>query len=84
MVFRKSAAASNTTIIALKNNFLAGDTVLYLKEQNVKTSYFLKLGGCGNVESGDLFMIDKAYNYESFSKCFLLTMNLNSSHRLMN
>lgn len=66
--FVKSADAGNATVIALKNNFLAGDTVLYLKETKCKNIIlFGSCGGCGNVASGDMLMIDKAYNYESFS-----------------
>lgn len=67
--FLKTASLKNATIIALKNNFLAGDTVLYLKNSNCKKIIlFGSCGGCGDIESGDLVMIDKAYNYESFSK----------------
>ena len=67
--FVKSADAGSATVIALKNNFLAGDTVLYLKETKCENIIlFGSCGGCGNVESGDLLMIEKAYNYESFSK----------------
>lgn len=67
--FVKTASAGNTTVIGLKNNFLAGDAVLYLKESNCKNIFlFGSCGGCGDVESGDLLIIDKAFNLESFSK----------------
>ncbi|MDR1695490.1 MAG: hypothetical protein LBR69_02505 [Endomicrobium sp.] len=66
--FVKTANAKNATVIALKNNFLAGDTVLYLKETKCKKIFlFGSCGGCGDVESGDLLIIGKAYNLESFS-----------------
>ncbi|MCL2390010.1 MAG: hypothetical protein FWD54_02710 [Endomicrobia bacterium] len=66
--FVKTANAKNATVIALKNNFLAGDTVLYLRETKCKKILlFGSCGGCGDVESGDLVIIDKAYNLESFS-----------------
>ena len=35
-LFVKSANTDNATIIALKNNFLAGDAVLFLKNTNCK------------------------------------------------
>ncbi|MCL2143915.1 MAG: hypothetical protein FWH43_00245 [Endomicrobia bacterium] len=67
--FVKTADAANATIIALKNNFLAGDAVLYLKKTACKNIFlFGGCGGCGDIESGDLLIIDKAYNFESFSK----------------
>lgn len=67
--FIKTANFGDATIIALKNNFLAGDAVLYLKESKCKNIFlFGSCGGCGDVESGDLLMIEKAYNFESFSK----------------
>lgn len=66
--FVKTACLKNTTIIALKNNFLAGDSVLLLKKSKCKKLFlFGSCGGCGDVESGDIVMIDKAYNLESFS-----------------
>jgi purine-nucleoside phosphorylase len=67
--FVKTADAGKATVIALKNNFLAGDAVLYLKNTACKNIFlFGSCGGCGDVESGDLMIINKAYNFESFSK----------------
>ncbi|MDR2426788.1 MAG: hypothetical protein LBD46_06405 [Endomicrobium sp.] len=67
--FVKTAEAENATIIGLKNNFLAGDAVLHLRNSSCKKIYlFGNCGGCADVESGDILMIDKAYNFESFSK----------------
>lgn len=66
--FAKTANTPGATVIGLKNNFLAGDTVLYLKKTKCSTIFlFGSCGGCGEVESGDMLMIDKAYNFESFS-----------------
>ena len=68
-LFVKTAQSKNATIIGIKNNFLAGDAVLLLKETKCKTVFlFGSCGGTGDVEIGDLFVIDKAYNFESFSK----------------
>ncbi|MCL2485333.1 MAG: hypothetical protein FWF00_01215 [Endomicrobia bacterium] len=75
--FVKTAQTENATIIALKNNFLAGDTVLYLKDTKCKRIIlFGSCGGCGDVESGDLLIIDKAYNLESFSSMLFLENNV--------
>ena len=74
--FVKTANAGRATVIALKNNFLAGDAVLYLKNTACKNIFlFGSCGGCGDVESGDLMMIDKAYNFESFSKMLSFDAN---------
>jgi purine-nucleoside phosphorylase len=67
--FVKTAQSGKATVIALKNNFLAGDAVLYLKNTACKNIFlFGSCGACGDVESGDLMIIDKAFNFESFSK----------------
>jgi len=67
--FVKTAETGKAVVIALKNNFLAGDAVLYLKNTACRNIFlFGSCGCCGDVESGDLLMIDKAYNLESFSK----------------
>jgi len=67
-LFVKTAQMENATIIALKNNFLAGDAVLHLKGSSCKNIIlFGSCGGCGNVNIGDLLTIDKAYNFESFT-----------------
>jgi purine-nucleoside phosphorylase len=67
-LFAKCANITNTTIIALKNNFLAGDAILHLKNticDNIVI--FGSCGGCGKRSCGDMVIIDKAYNLESFS-----------------
>jgi purine-nucleoside phosphorylase len=67
--FVKTANSGGATVIALKNSFLAGDAVLFLKESGCKRIFlFGSCGGCGDVESGDILMVDKAYNFESFSR----------------
>jgi purine-nucleoside phosphorylase len=67
--FVKTANEGKATVIGLKNNFLAGDTVLYLQDSGCKKIYlFGSCGGVGDIESGDIVTIDKAYNFESFSK----------------
>lgn len=67
--FVKTAETDNAIIIALKNNFLAGDTVLYLKDTSCENIFlFGSCGGCGDIESGDIVMIEKAFNFESFSQ----------------
>ena len=67
-LFVKTAQIENATIIALKNNFLAGDAVLRLKGSLCKNIIlFGSCGGCGNVSIGDLLTINKAYNLESFT-----------------
>jgi purine-nucleoside phosphorylase len=67
-LFVKTANFENCSVIALKNNFLAGDAVLYLKEtQCENVMLFGSCGGCANIEIGDLVLIEKAYNFESFS-----------------
>ncbi len=74
--FVKTAQAQNTTVIALKNNFLAGDTALHLKDTECENILlFGSCGGCGDVESGDLLLIDKARNLESFSKMLSFDVN---------
>jgi len=67
-LFVKTANIENCSVIALKNNFLAGDAVLYLKETQCENiMLFGSCGGCANIEIGDLVLIEKAYNFESFS-----------------
>jgi purine-nucleoside phosphorylase len=67
-LFVKSANIKTATIIALKNNFLAGDAVLRLKDSPCENIFvFGSCGGYGKVSYGDLVIIDKAYNLESFS-----------------
>jgi nucleoside phosphorylase len=67
-LFVKLANVRDITVIALKNNFLAGDTVLYLQDTVCKNIFlFGSCGGCSYIKHGDLVMIDKAYNLESFS-----------------
>lgn len=74
--FVKTAYTDKVTVIGLKNNFLAGDTVLYLQNSGCKKIYlFGSCGGVGDIESGDIVMIDKAYNFESFSK--MVTRDVN-------
>jgi len=68
-MFVKTAQNQNATIVGLKNSFLAGDAVLLLKETKCKTVFlFGSCGGTGDVSIGDLVVIDKAYNFESFSQ----------------
>lgn len=87
-LFVKTANTRSATVIALKNNFLAGDAVLYLKETKcTKIFLFGSCGGCGNIEAGDLLIIDKSYNYESFSKMLAFDVNpgfISSSQKLTN
>jgi nucleoside phosphorylase len=67
-LFAKCANIANATIIALRNSFLAGDAVLYLK--NTVCENILLFGSCGGCRErsfGDMVIIDKAYNLESFS-----------------
>jgi hypothetical protein len=67
-LFVKCSNIENATVIALKNNFLAGDAVLYLKNtvcENILL--FGSCGGCNSRDYGDMVIIDKAYNFESFS-----------------
>jgi len=67
-LFIKSAYTGNTTVIALKNNFLAGDAVLYLENTKCKNIIlFSSCGGCSDMKHGDLIAVNKAYNLESFS-----------------
>jgi purine-nucleoside phosphorylase len=67
-LFIKSININDITVIALKNNFLAGDTILHLKDSPCENIFvFGSCGGCGKVTYGDLVVIDKAYNLESFS-----------------
>ncbi|MDR1721118.1 MAG: hypothetical protein LBR09_01845 [Endomicrobium sp.] len=66
--FVKSAYIRNAIIIALKNNFLAGDAVLYLENTKCKNIIlFSCCGGCNDIKCGDLIAVNKAYNLESFS-----------------
>ncbi|MDR2818480.1 MAG: hypothetical protein LBB37_03465 [Endomicrobium sp.] len=67
-LFVKCANIANATVIALKNNFLAGDVILHLKNticENILL--FGSCGGCNGRGYGDIIIIDKAYNLESFS-----------------
>jgi nucleoside phosphorylase len=67
-LFAKCTNIANATIIALKNNFLVGDAVLHLK--NTVCENILLFGSCGGWSErnlGDMVIIDKAYNLESFS-----------------
>jgi purine-nucleoside phosphorylase len=67
-LFAKCANIANATVIALKNNFLAGDAVLYLKNTVCENIFlFGSCGGCNKKSFGDMVIIDKAYNLESFS-----------------
>ncbi|MDR2066864.1 MAG: hypothetical protein LBP57_03380 [Endomicrobium sp.] len=67
-LFVKSTNIKTATIIALKNNFLSGDAILYLKGSPCENIFiFGSCGGYGKVTYGDLVIIDKAYNLESFS-----------------
>jgi purine-nucleoside phosphorylase len=67
-IFYKTAETQNAAVIALKNNFLAGDAVLRLKGSPCKNIIlFGSCGGCGNVNIGDMLAINKAYNFESFT-----------------
>jgi hypothetical protein len=67
-LFAKCAIIENVTIISLKNNFLAGDAVLYLKNTLCENIFlFSSCGGCNGRTHGDIIIIDKAYNFESFS-----------------
>ncbi|MCL2334611.1 MAG: hypothetical protein FWC57_00945 [Endomicrobia bacterium] len=67
--FVKTSKTKNATVIAMKNNFLAGDTVLYLKDSKCENIIlFGSCGVCGDLESGDLIMSAKACNLESFSR----------------
>ena len=78
--FVKTADAGNATAIALKNNFLAGDAVLKLKDSGCENILlFGSCGGCGEVESGDILFIDKTYNLESFSKMLKLEEEMESA-----
>jgi purine-nucleoside phosphorylase len=66
--FYKTAEIENAALIALKNNFLAGDAVLRLKDSSCKNVIlFGSCGGRANVNIGDMLIIDKAYNFESFT-----------------
>ncbi|MDR0977992.1 MAG: hypothetical protein LBL71_03030 [Endomicrobium sp.] len=66
--FVKCANTANATVIALKNNFLAGDTILYLKNTICENIFlFGSCGGCNGRDYGDMLIVDKAYNFESFS-----------------
>jgi purine-nucleoside phosphorylase len=68
-LFVKYADAGDATVIALKNNFLAGDAILHLGNTKCKNIFlFGKCGGFGSAGYGDLIAVDKAYNLESFSK----------------
>ncbi|MDR3048769.1 MAG: hypothetical protein LBV16_02865 [Elusimicrobiota bacterium] len=68
-LFVKTSEIENATVIALKNNFLAGDIILYLKQTQCENIIlFGGCGGCGDINSGDMIVVDKAYNLESFSK----------------
>ncbi|MDR2251231.1 MAG: hypothetical protein LBD98_00065 [Endomicrobium sp.] len=52
----------------MKNNFLAGDVILHLKNticENILL--FGSCGGCNGRSYGNIIIIDKAYNLESFS-----------------
>ncbi|MDR3112945.1 MAG: hypothetical protein LBU09_01035 [Endomicrobium sp.] len=66
--FYKTAETENAAVIALKNNFLAGDAVLQLKNSPCKNIIlFGSCGGCADVNIGDMLAIDKAYDFESFT-----------------
>jgi uridine phosphorylase len=67
-LFAKCSNIVNATVIALKNNFLAGDAILYLKNTVCRNIFlFGSCGGCNERSFGDMVIIDKAYNLESFS-----------------
>ena len=67
-LFVKSTNTKTATIIVLKNNFLAGDTILRLKDSPCENIFvFGSCGGYTKVSYGDSVIIDKAYNLESFS-----------------
>ena len=68
-LFLKIARTNNAIIIALKNNFLAGDAVLALKNSACKNIFlFGPCGVYGSSKIGDMFIIESAFNLESFSK----------------
>jgi nucleoside phosphorylase len=68
-LFVKTAAAGKASVIALKNNFLAGDCVLMLKDSLCKNIIlFGPCGGRGDIEAGDIIIAENAFNYESFSQ----------------
>ncbi|MDR1942342.1 MAG: hypothetical protein LBQ47_08450 [Endomicrobium sp.] len=67
-LFVKTADAPKAAAIALKNNFLAGDCVLLLKDSPCKN--IILFGSCGaraHIKPGDIIAVEKTYNYESFS-----------------
>lgn len=57
------------SIITTKYNLHIGDCVLSLKDTPCENIYlFGSCGGLGNIEIGDAFLINKAYDYEGFSR----------------
>jgi purine-nucleoside phosphorylase len=71
-LFVKTAKIKNATIIGLRNNFAAGDSVLFLENTPCRNIIlFGSCGVCGDIDLGSPIAVEKSYNLESFSKMAL-------------
>ena len=77
--FTKINNYDRVTVISIKNNFLVGDIVLYLKETKCETIIlFGRCGGCEEVSIGDHVLVKKVFNFESFSEMLEMKRNPDS------
>ncbi len=75
-LFAKTENYEKATVISTKNNFLIGDAVLSLK--NTLCENIILFGGCGavgNIKIADKFIVQKAFNLESFSQMLEMRTN---------
>ena len=68
-LFFSAVSAGDTTVIIIKNNFLAGDCVLSLKETSCENIFLF--GSCastGQHSIGSIHLAEKSFSLESFSE----------------
>jgi purine-nucleoside phosphorylase len=77
--FAKINNYDKVTVISIKNNFLVGDIVLYLKETKCENVIlFGSCGGCEDVLIGEHVVVKKVFNFESFSEMLEMKRNPDS------
>ena len=86
--FSKVQNYARASVICTKNNLLIGDCILLLKDTACENIFlFGSCGGTGLTRIGDIVLIKKTFNYESFSEMLEMKRTPDSyypSHSLLN
>jgi nucleoside phosphorylase len=86
--FSKVINYPQVSVICTKNNLLIGDCVMLLKDTPCENIFlFGSCGGTGSAQIGDIVVLKKTFNYESFSEMLEMKRTPDSyypSHALLN